>query len=232
LTSLPGSLIALKTSLSEQLAELRGVEPAALPPALLDISVRRVGDSYYVCPADWEQLRHEEGGAGRPVPYWARPWPSGVTLAGALKDDPPRAGIRVLEVGCGLALPSVVAARAGARVLATDGASDAVAFAAHVLAINEVEGEVACADWSEHGEQLVERGPFDLVLAADVLYTSANVELALRLFPRLVAPTGMVRLADPNRAGAQGFLSAARASFHLSTQRGTDVSLHTLRPRG
>jgi 2-polyprenyl-3-methyl-5-hydroxy-6-metoxy-1,4-benzoquinol methylase len=137
----------------------------------------------------------------------------------------------VLEVGCGLALPSVVAARAGARVLATDGASDAVAFAAHVLAINEVEGEVACADWSEHGEQLVQRGPFDLVLAADVLYTSANVEVALRLFPRLVAPTGMVRLADPNRAGAQGFLSAARASFHLSTHRGTDVSLHTLRPR-
>jgi predicted nicotinamide N-methyase len=229
---LADSLIALKTSLSEQLAELRGVEPDALPPALLDISVRRVGDSYYVCPADWEQLRHEEGGAGRPVPYWARPWPSGVTLAGALKDDPPRAGARVLEVGCGLALPSVVAARAGARVLATDGASDAVAFAAHVLAINEVEGDVACADWSEHGEQLVERGPFDLVLAADVLYTSANVEVALRLFPRLVAPTGMVRLADPNRAGAQGFLSAARASFHLSTQRGTDVSLHTLRPRG
>jgi predicted nicotinamide N-methyase len=228
---LPDSLIALKTSLSEQLAKLRGVEPAALPPALLDISVRRVGDSYYLCPADWEQLRHEEGGAGRPVPYWARPWPSGLMLAGALKDDPPRAGARVLEVGCGLALPSVVAARAGARVLATDGASDAVAFAAHVLAINEVEGEVACADWSAHGEQLVERGPFDLVLAADVLYTSANVEVALRLFPRLVAPTGMVRLADPNRAGAQGFLSAARASFHLATQRGADVSLHTLRPR-
>jgi predicted nicotinamide N-methyase len=228
---LPDSLTALKTSLSEQLAKLRGVEPAALPPALLDISVRRVGASYYLCPADWEQLRHEEGGAGRPVPYWARPWPSGIALAGALAEDPPRAGARVLEVGCGLALPSVVAARAGARVLATDGASDAVAFAAHVLAINEVDGEVACADWSEHGEQLVQRGPFDLVLAADVLYTSANVEVALRLFPRLVAPTGMVRVADPNRAGAQGFLSAARASFHLATQRGADVSLHTLRPR-
>jgi predicted nicotinamide N-methyase len=228
---LPDSLIALKTSLAEQLAQLRGVEPAELPPALLDISVRRVGDSYYVCPADWEQLRHEEGGAGRPVPYWARPWPSGIALAAALKSDPPRAGAKVLELGCGLALPSVVAAQAGARVLATDGATDAVAFAAHVLAINEVDGEVACADWSEQGEELVARGPWDLVLAADVLYTSANVEVALRLFPRLVAPTGMLRLADPNRAGAQGFLNSALASFHLATQRGTDVTLHTLRPR-
>ncbi len=224
-------LQAIKASLTEQLAGLRGVDARELPPALLDISVRRVGDDYYLCPADWEQLRHEEGGAGRPVPYWARPWPSGIALAAAVKADPPRAGARVLELGCGLALPSVVAAKAGAGVLATDGADDAVAFAAHVLALNEVEGEVAQADWSAQGAQLVERGPFDLVLAADVLYTKANVEAALRLFPRLVAPGGELRLADPNRAGAKNFLSAARAFFELSTERGEDVSLHVLRPR-
>jgi methylase of polypeptide subunit release factors len=52
----------------------------------------------------------------------------------------------VLEIGCGLALPSIVCAMAGPRVLATDGATDAVAFAAHSLALNEVEGDVARAD--------------------------------------------------------------------------------------
>jgi predicted nicotinamide N-methyase len=218
-------LIALRTSLAERLAALRGVSQSELPPALLDISVRRVGASYYVCPASWEQLRHEEGGAGRPVPYWARPWPSGVGLAGALHDDPPQPGTRVLELGCGLALPSVVAARAGAQVLATDGSTDAVAFAAHVLALNEVEGEVAYVDWSIHGEALVARGPFDLVLAADVLYTKANVEAALHLFPRLVKPGGELKIADPNRAGAERFL----AEFEVESERGKDVSLHTLR---
>lgn len=228
---LSDQLVALRTSLSQQLAELRGVEPDALPPALLDLSVRRIGDAYFVCPADWEQLRHEEGGAGRPVPYWARPWPSGVGLAGHLKDHPPAPGSKVLELGCGLGLPSVVAARAGARVLATDGHTDAVAFAAHVMALNEVEGEAACADWSEHGEQLVQRGPFDLVLAADVLYTRANVNTALRLLPRLVSRSGTILLADPNRAGAQDFLAAARASFALTSDRGPDISIHTLRPR-
>src|SRR3954454_9921097 len=205
----PDSLLALKASLSEQLAALRGVRPDQLPAALLDISVRRVGDAYYVCPADWEQLRHEEGGAGRPVPYWARPWPSGVGLAGHLKDHPPAPGTKVLELGCGLALPSVLAARAGAQVLATDGHTDAVAFAAHVLSINEVEGDVALVDWSDHAGHLVDRGPWDLVLAADVLYTSENVDAALRLIPHLVAPTGTLLLADPNRKGAQGFLAAA-----------------------
>jgi predicted nicotinamide N-methyase len=222
------SLLALKTSLAEQLAALRGVQPDQLPPALLDISVRRVGEAYYVCPADWEQLRHEEGGAGRPVPYWARPWPSGQTLAAHLRDRPP-AG-RVLELGCGLALPSVVAART-ADVLATDGHTDAVAFAAHVLALNEVEGEVAHVDWAEHGDQLVERGPWDLVLAADILYTRENVNAASRLFHRLVAPNGALILADPNRKGAQGFLATARAMFELVSDRGPDVSLHTLTPR-
>jgi predicted nicotinamide N-methyase len=221
----PDPLIALRTSLAEQLSALRGVPAAELPPALLDISVRRVGHAYYVCPSSWEQLRHEEGGAGRPVPYWARPWPSGVGLAEALYEDPPPAGTRVLELGCGLALPSVMAARGGAHVLATDGATDAVAFAAHVLALNDVVGEVAHVDWSTHGDALVARGPFDLVLAADVLYTRANADAAVTLFPRLAAPGGRLLIADPNRAGAQRFL----AHFDHETAPGKDVSLHTLR---
>jgi predicted nicotinamide N-methyase len=137
----------------------------------------------------------------------------------------------VLELGCGLALPSVVAARAGARVLATDGLGDAVAFAAHVLALNEVDAEVARADWTDDGEALVARGPFDVILAADVLYTKANVETALRLLPRLLERDGVIRLADPARAGGRDFLAAARATFTVHTVQDGEVSLHTLRRR-
>lgn len=233
------ALELLRTSLAERLAELRGDGVEALPPALLDVTVERfaVGerapqDVYLVLPRDWEQLRHEEGGAGRPIPYWARPWPSGLELAGALADDPMMsAGTRVLELGCGLGAPSVVAARAGAEVLATDGAPDAVAFAAHNLALNEVTAEVVHVDWAAHGEALVARGPFDVLLAADVLYLQANVEIALRLWPRLLKDDGVLRLADPQRAGTRDFLAAARGTFDLvSERRGDDVAPHTLRP--
>jgi predicted nicotinamide N-methyase len=231
----PDHLAALRASLRERLAALRGVAPDALPPALLDVVVQRArvpgGDVYLVRPADWEQLRHEEGGAGRPVPYWATPWPSGGVLAGALADDPPAPGTRVIELGCGLALPSIVAARAGARVLATDGHSDAVAFAAHAMALNEVEGEVAVADWAHDGDALAERGPWDLVLGADVLYLKANVEAALALLPRLVAPDGEVLLADPRRAGTRDLLAAARATFSVRTRQEGEVALHRLRRR-
>jgi len=197
------------------------------PASLLDVSVRLAGGVYLVVPNDWEQLRHDEGGAGRGVPYWARPWPSGLRLAEEVAKRSLQ-GARMLELGCGLAAPSIAAAKAGAEVLATDGSEDAVVFAAHCLALNEVEGEVAHADWAAHGDQLVERGPWDLVLAADVLYTRQNVEAAARLLPRLGAP---VLLADPNRTGARNLLAAARASFALHTDRGEEVSLHSLTPR-
>jgi predicted nicotinamide N-methyase len=223
---------ALRASLREQLAALRGVAPAELPPALLDLTVHRMdlpgGEAYLVRPADWEELRHQEGGAGRPVPYWATAWPSGLALAAALADDPPARGARVLELGCGLALPSIVCARAGARALATDGSTDAVAFAAHSLALNELDADVAHVDWAQQGDALAARGPWDLVLAADVLYTRANVETALRLLPRLLAPGGEVRLADPRRAGARDFLAAARATFAVRTRTDGEVALHRL----
>jgi predicted nicotinamide N-methyase len=229
------ALAVLRASLTERLAGLRGTPPDELPPALLDVTLQRVrvpgGDVFLLRPGDWEQLRHEEGGAGRPVPYWATPWPSGAVLAGALAEDPPPAGARVLELGCGLALPSIVAARAGADVLATDGSEDAVAFAAHSLALNELEGEVAQVDWAAQGDALAARGPWDFVLAADVLYLKANVELALELIPRLVAPGGEVRLADPRRAGTRDFLAAARARFTVRTRQDGEVALHRLRPR-
>ena len=53
------------------------------------------------------------------MPYWAELWPSGIALARHVVGLA-LAGRRVLELGCGLALPSFAAALAGADVLATD----------------------------------------------------------------------------------------------------------------
>ena len=227
-----GSRVVVRSSLAEQLAALRGVTAAEVPAPLLDVTVRRVaGDVFLVHPSDWDALRDEEGAAGRPVPFWARPWPSGIALAADLQQHPPSPGTRVLELGCGLAAPSIVAALAGANVLASDGASDAVVFAAHSLALNQAEAEVAHADWAEDGDALVERGPFDLVLAADVIYTPGNAESLVRLLPRLLAPWGEARIADPGRANARVFLAAARASFAVQKREDGAVSLYRLVPR-
>jgi predicted nicotinamide N-methyase len=234
-----GSLTVVRSSLAEQLATLRGAPASELPAPLLEVTVRRIEPAgvFVVHPSDWEALREEEGGAGRPVPFWARPWPSGIALAADVAADPPARGARVLELGCGLAAPSIAAARAGANVLASDAASDAVVFAAHSFALNEVEAEVAHADWGEQGDALAGHGPFDLVLGADILYTPRNAETLVRLLPRLLAPWGQARIADPGRANARVFLAAARASFAVRTQSRTGkredggISLYRLIPR-
>lgn len=230
------ALTVLQTSLAERLAELRGVAVDELPESLLDVVVRPVelpgGEVYIMRPADWEALRDYEGMApGRPLPYWARLWPSASALALELAARPPGPGTRVIELGCGLGLPSVVAARGGAAVLATDGHSDAVAFAAHNLALNELEATVVQADLAADADALVERGPFDLVLAADVLYTVPNADALLTLAPRLLEPNGEFWLADPDRAGGRRFLAAARSLFHLRTKDEGEAKLHTLKLR-
>lgn len=207
-----------------------------LPEALLDVAVLPVelpgGEVYIVRPADWEAIRDFEGMApGRPLPYWARLWPASYLLALELARNPPGPGRRVIELGCGLGLPSVVAARGGAAVLATDGHSDAVAFAAHNFSLNELEGTVLVADMADDADALVERGPFDLILAADILYTVDNTDSLLRLAPRLLEPNGELWLADPDRAGGRRFLAAARSLFHVRTKDGDEAKLHTLKPR-
>ena len=210
-----------------------------MPPQLLSVRVERktlAEDEppvYLVRPADWSALRDAEREAGRDNPYWAIPWPSGVVLARAVAASPPPPGARVLELGCGLALPSIAAARAGASVVATDGSLDSAVFAAHNLAINELEGHVVPADWRAAPDELAS-SEWDLVLAADVLYLRANVESLLRLLPRLMGPTTETWLADPGRSGAEEFLPAAKKIWDVESVRDEvddRVTIHRLRSR-
>ena len=232
-----GSRNPLRASLAERLAKMRGRD-APLPDALVDVVLDPVepaggGPVSILRPRDWDELRHQEGADGRTAPYWARIWPSGLALADAVASGPDLGGKRVLELGCGLGVPSVVAARRGAEVLATDGCPDAVVFAAHNLAINDAEGEVAVTDWRD-SQPLVDAAPWDMVLAADVLYLRHNVEALLRLLPRLVDADGVVLLADPSRRGGRDFLAAARGLFAIYTRPDPGrerVNIHTLRRR-
>src|SRR3954471_20913906 len=149
---------ALRVSLEERLRELRG-DGRPLPAELLDAELRRIDvggaePAIVARPGDWEALREAEALARRGVPYWAGLWPSGLELARAISRGPALDGRRVLELGCGLGLPSLAAAQRGATVLATDSSTDAVVFAAHQLALNVLTGDVAVASFSKAAEAL------------------------------------------------------------------------------
>jgi predicted nicotinamide N-methyase len=166
------------------------------------------------------------------LPYWAELWPSGVALARALAGRSLR-GARTLELGCGLGVPSIAAAAAGARVLATDWSDDALEFAARNARLNDVEIETGRCDWADPAG-VVERGPWDLVLAADVLYERRNLPLLLDLLPQLVDDKGEVLLADPGRPPSGDFLESVDRDWarRSTTDRTfTRVTVHRLRKR-
>jgi predicted nicotinamide N-methyase len=142
-------------------------------------------------------------------------------------------GARTLELGCGLALPSIAAARAGGRVTATDWSQEAVELAAANAERNGASVQAEVQSWAEP-EALVERAPWDLVLAADVLYERASVGLLLELLPRLVGARGEVWLADPGRKSAEEFIERADRIFERRSIRSAKqprVHVHRLRLR-
>ncbi len=160
------------------------------------------------------------------LPYWAELWPSGIALAEAVAALDVR-GLRVLELGAGLGLPSLAAALGGADVLATDWSEDAVALLEDNAARNGAALRVAPVRWDEPDE-LVAAAPWDLVLGADLLYEQRNADVLLELLPRLGAS---VLLADPGRPFERGFLERAAARWQIETDAAAAVRLHRLRLR-
>ena len=139
------------------------------------------------------------------MPYWAELWPSGLALAQAL---PARLdGLEVVELGCGLGVPSLVAAARGARVTAVDWAADAIDLLRENAARNGIELRPLHAHWSSVG------GPFDLVLAADLLYEERNGEALVERLPSLATK---VLIAEPGRPAACGFFAEARRAWEIS----------------
>jgi hypothetical protein len=98
-------------------------------------------------------------------------------------------GMRVVELGCGVGLTGLAAAALGARVVLTDRDSHVLAQAAANIDLNkpallEAGGRAATfkLDWRDSAALqmlLREHGPFDLIVASDVLYSAS-------LFPSLL----------------------------------------------
>lgn len=144
------------------------------------------------------------------LPYWADLWPSGRVLAEWLSGQQ-LAGLRVVELGAGLALPSLVALGRGARVLATDWYPEALSFArANAAGAGVGDLDTLVADWGDPPDALFSAGPFDLVLGADVLYENRHGPQLAALMDRLVAPGGRVVIADPRRPAADSLLAEMR----------------------
>lgn len=180
---------------------------------------------------DEEEFEHDER-----LPYWADLWPSAIALARWLSGRNLR-GKRVLELGCGVGLPSVVSLLRGAEVVVSDQYAAAMDFAVFNARSNKGrEPDTFLLDWRR--PELDGLGRFDLVIAADVLYEALSGLALAELVPQLLSPGGEAVFADPNRNTAPVFLDGMEehgfrvATENLSLEQGgknVEIRLHRLR---
>lgn len=140
------------------------------------------------------------------LPYWAELWPSAHVLAAELERRD-LAGARVVELGCGVGLPAIVAALRGADVLATDWYEDALGFVRANAAAAGAPVSARLLDWNAPPADLLAPGAArDLAVGADLLYEARNGPALARLLPALLRPGGEALIADPRRPHADALI--------------------------
>ena len=183
---------------------------------------------------DREQFSDPLGAAARQGissaawPMFGLLWPSGAQLAARIASRPMQAGERLLEVGCGLALASLVGHRRGSDVTASDCHPLTGAFLAVNLRLNDLapmkyrHGHWAgrLPDGLPADDPSIVQGRFDLIFGSDLLYDrDAGIALA-GFIERHASARAEVWIVDPDRGNRSVFNRLMSAQgFELVEER-------------
>ena len=167
-----------------------------------DFRFLSVRDSYALL----DRIDPEEFLKDEQMPYWAEIWPAAVTLSHVIMEELDLEGKSVIELGAGVGMASVAAARRGARVLATDYSTEALRFATYNALRNGVSLDTGRLDW----RMVRTDEKFDYIVAADVLYERVNLLPIVTAIESLLREGGAAYIADPRRRLAEQFIELVR----------------------
>ena len=137
-------------------------------------------------------------------PYWALVWSGAKLFLPGFLERHTLGGARVLDVGCGLGIVSLVLSSAGAEVTALDRADAALEFLQQSAGRNRLSIECRAMDL----EALEPDRQFDHVIAAELLYEREGFPmLASALLARL-GPRGRLTVVDAHRVDTRSFYEA------------------------
>jgi predicted nicotinamide N-methyase len=172
-------------------------------------------------------------------PLFGLLWPSGARLAARMALRPVQAGERILEIGCGLALASLVAHRRGADITASDCHPLAAAFLVENLRLNGLAGlKYRHGPWAlaevdtEHPfqpEACSVAGGYQLIIGSDVLYERDDRSSLAGFIGRHAGVHAEVWIVDPDRGNRPAFnRQMADQGFARSEARLDRVASHGL----
>lgn len=153
-----------------------------------------------ICSASW--------------PMFGVIWPSSLVLANHMLDYN-IAGKRILEVGCGMALSSLLLNHRHADITATDYHPTVEYFLDRNTTLNNnKEINFERLDWAEDNSHL---GKFDMIIGSDLLYEDQHIDILAEFIERHALPTCEVIVVDPGR-GRKNKLTNKMIEYGYSSQ--------------
>ena len=193
------------------------------------IAVAGVADLVIRSLLDRQQFSDPDGEAERigissaEWPLFGLLWPSGAHLAARMALRPVGEGERIMELGCGLALASLVGHRRGADVTANDCHPLAHEFLRENLRLNNLSPmKYLHGHWGTLAEQGGAAGEapaqFDLIIGSDLLYDRGAAAALAGFIERHAAPVSEVWIVDPDRGNRPAFQRHMAALGFLGRQ--------------
>jgi len=145
---------------------------------------------------DPEGVAEKLGISSASWPIFGVVWPSSLVLAHFICDYDTESK-RILEIGCGMALSSLLLNKQSADITATDHHPEAKKFLQRNASLND-DSPIAFerVDWADEEDNL---GGFDLIIGSDLLYEDEHIELLAHFIAEHSEPTCEVILVDPGR---------------------------------
>lgn len=174
------------------------------------VTIRDLDESIDILCAHFGEADQDQSLAEEHCPYFGVMWEAGIGLGQYLTKDMCE-GKKILEIGCGLALPSFVATRFGGEVIATDFHADVPIFLDINKKKNNIDFNYQVMNWRSEIERTKNTlGTFDLVLGSDILYESQHSLEVAKALIAFLNPGGKIILADPGRAYIQKFITTMK----------------------
>ncbi len=149
-------------------------------------------------------------------PLWSKIWEATAVLSFHLSTIKPDPSKRFLEIGAGMGIAGLVAAKMGHNLTITEYNKDAINFARANAKRNNIDNvDIRELDWNN---PLIE-GKFDYIIGSEVVFKEEDITGLYLLFQRYLKPGGTIILAEGMRRTSLKFAKAMDEHYTVAMKK-------------